>query len=740
MTTKTTKPPKAGLPVTPKVAKKRLKPRPGARKGGDLGDATALGQVELEGPISPFREGVNLADAEGDPEAAAAKAAESAHAKALLKEIEEAREFDKAMYAGMAKDRLYAAMKAPWRIKVALIQTYIDLWVAILYARDPQAQVMPSEAVSERGRATAREYAKTLEIVVKRLIKRGALKRSAKKWVRSALTVGVGVLRANWMERMGQDPVVKAKLDDIQDNLRQLAVLREGLEEGTGPYTDAECEEQEIKALMKSLEANIEKVMSRGMVYDFIPLQDLTVSKDVDAWTDYLDSPWLDTRYFKSTTDACKMFPGLTKEKIESCANFRRDPEPEENRRPATTQSNAKDADSYTYSASSANSGKCDYVCIHEMQHRDDGVVYTLIEGLDGYARPPEPPKPFAPRFYDLFLLWFTETEGRRVPESLNTRSHSLQDEYMRTRSKLSIHRDRIIPKIIFNKAKLDKGSATAIARSVVGEMVGVKVNANIDLAKLLWVPSYPQIDGSLYDVTPTKLDLELIWGTQEAVMGPIQQAKTATEAKIQESGTQARSTSKRDMLDDCLTEVCEYTAIMAIQALDQQDVRDIAGEKALWLQPEEITPDTLDTLVNVDVKGGSSGKPDTLAEIEQWEKEMGVLVDAIQQIGTLRNSSPLDVADCLEAVVEETFTRYGDRVDLSRFIPSIPAPPEIDPMTGIPVTMPGMADIAAGAQPGMPIPAGPMPAAPGDGSVPGGEAPPLAPERPHPATVDAMV
>lgn len=737
MKAKTPATPKPGKPAAPKATKSRLKPRPGARKGGDVGDVTLLGQDEPQGALSPFRTGTLMVGAEGDEAARLEREKEGQHAKALLKQIEEAREFDKSIYAAFAKDRLYARTIGPWKIKVGLIQTYVDLWVAILYARDPTAQALPTEAVSERGRENVRAMAKTMELVIKRLIKRGDLKRAAKKWVRSALTVGVGALRANWMDRMGQDPVVKAKLDDIQDNLRAVVALRDGYEEGTGPYLDADIQQKELEAQMKSLEANIEKVMSRGMIYDFIPAQDVTVSLDVDSWMDMLDSPWVDVRYFKSVEDACKLFPELTKEELQGCANYKRDPEPEQSKTPATSRQRAEDADTYTYTATSSSQGKCDYVCIHEMQHRDNGVIYTLIEGLNRYARPPEPPKPFSPRFYDLFLLAFTETEGRRAPESLNTRSHSLQDEYLRTRSKLSTHRDRVVPKIIFNKAKLDKNSATAITRGVTGEMVGIKVSANIDLSKLMWVPSYPSVDAALYDVNQTKLDLELIWGTQEAVMGPIQQPKTATEAKIQESGTQARTTSKRDALEDVLTEISEYTACMAVQSLSPEDVREIAGPASLWLEPNQITPDTIDTLIQIEIKAGSSGKPDTQAEIEQWSNEMGILIDSIQQIGTLRNSDPLDVADCLEAVVEETFMRFGDRVDLSRFIPRVPAPPQIDPVTGLPVTMPGMADIAAGAAPGMPIPAGPIP--PEMAAAAGGEAP-LEPERAHPSTVEPLV
>lgn len=744
MKTKTPAPAKAKAASSPAAKPSKLKPRPGKRKGREIADVPLIEQpIVREGPMTPFREGVITAGLEGDEAEAAIKKAERAeHAKKLLKEIADQRELDKSIYARIAKDRMYAHGAGQFRIKVNLIQTYTELWVNILYARDPQVQVMPGEAVSDRGRQDARDMAKTMQIIVQRLISRGALKRSARKWVRAAMSVGVGALRSNWMERVGKDPVVIAKLDDIQDNIAQVSNLQRELTENGPDYLAAEATKAELDVAMKALEANVEKVISRGMIYDFIPTQDITVSGQVDSWMDYIDSPWVDIRYFKSIDDIKKMLPHLTDEQLNRCSTYSRDPEPDTTNTPATSQVSARQADTYTKSSNSGyNADRCQFLCIHEMEHRDDGVIYTLIEGLDDYAREPTPPTYYTTRFYDIFLLAFTDTDGMRYPESLNTRSHSLQDEYSRTRSKFSIHRDRVVPKVLFNKAKLDKTTATSIMRAATGEWVGVKVNANIDMSKLFFVPTYPVVDPGLYDTSQTLRDMEVVWGMQEALTGPVQIAKTATEAKIQESGTQARTTSKRDALEDALTEVTQFTAQIAIQVFTPEEAREIAGPKALWLPEGFVTPDNIDTVVNVEIKAGSSGKPDTLAEIERWEKEMPLIADAIQQIATLRNASPLEVADCLEALVEETLQRFGERgIELSRFIPQGMIQPEIDPVTGMPVKMPGMADIAAGAIPGMPIPDGPLPTPGGPAGVPGGDPQlPIAPEQPHPRNVDQL-
>lgn len=760
MALKTKAPPTKATPIKTPAKPKAMTEKPAVKTGGksklgparktkrtrDPADVELIVQdVPVGQEMSPFREGAILAGADTteEGEARLALEREGVHAKKLLEKVKEAREFDKEAYARMAKDRLYAKGINPFRIKVNLIQSYIDLWVAILYARNPSFDASPSEAVSEKNRDLARLFAKTLELVITRIAKRGALKKPAKKWVRSALTVGVGALRATWMERTGKDPIISGEIADIQDQLARLATLQAEMEEGTGPYMDAGLQRTEIDNTLKGLEAKVEKVMERGMAFDFIPLQDITITTEVDSVMDYTDGPWLDIRFFKSVEDAKDLFLEIPGSEIEKCANYKRDPDIPQTEGPvgpATMKQSAKDADNYTYSTVSAGGGDCQFVCIHEFYNRIDGLKYTLIEGLNRYACPPEAPRPYLRRFYDVYLLAFTETDGARWPESLNTRSHTLQDEYSRTRSKFSIHRDRTVPKMLFNSRKMSKTAAKKINGATTAEMVGVDVNANIDMSKLLFVPSYPAIDGALYDTSYTKMDMELIWGTQEAIMGTIQQPKTATEAKIQEGGTMARTTSKRDDLEDVLTEIGEGMAEIALQVFDLEDVRDMAGPEAIW-PVDTITPENIDTLLNVEVRAGSSGKPDSQAQIEKWQEEMPILMDGIMEIGRLRNSDPLDVADCIEALIEETVERFGDRLDISRFIPRVPAAPTIDPLSGLMVTQPGMADLAAGAIPGAPIPAGGIPSPIGAPGGPiGAPAPMSEPSKVGPSNVQPLV
>lgn len=638
-------------------------------------------------PITPFQDGVDQANAEAaeNPEDEARRVQERARVRQLLTRIEEGRKFDQAAYEAMAKDRLYARGITGSAIKVNLIQSYIDTWVSVLYARDPDVDVLPADAVSQRTREEARLFAKTLEVVIVKLWKRGKLKRKAIKWVRAALTVGIGWLRVTWQQRTAHDPIIKGQIDDIQDNLRALVALREQMEEPAALEAhDAQKVEEEER--LSALEANVEKIISRQLCFDFIRSEDIVVSNDVETIMDYQDGSWLDIRTFKSFDQACALFPDVPRDKMKSATMYgRRSILPDaEQPKPGTTKQSADEASIYASAAYDAvNNSDCSgmFVCIHETQDRDTGLDYTLIEGLDCFPRPPVARKPYATRFYDVFALSFTEVDGLRYPQSLNTRSHSLQDEYTNLESRLSTHRRRIIPKIIFNKAKVDNKGAKAMAIATTGEMVGIDVRGNIDMSKLLYVPQYPALDPGLYSTENIKHNMEIVWGTQEAVMGSVTVAKTATEAKIQEAGTGARTTSKRDTLDDSLSDIAQFTAEIAIQVLDTNDARNIAGPDALW--PEISKPEDLDAFVQVEIRAGSSGKPDTAMQIEQWTQELPLLSQGIKEIAALRRSDPLDVANCMEALIEETVERFGDRIDLARLIPQLPEL-VLDPMTGM--------------------------------------------------------
>ena len=300
---------------------------------------------------------------------------------------------------------------------------------------------------------------------------------------------------------------------------------------------------------------------------------------------------------------------------------------------------------------------------------------------------------PATTRFYPFFLVTTSEVDGQRHPQSLVSRTMKLVDEYERIGSAEAKHRRRIIPKTAFNRGAMSKDDADALATADTQEMVGINpTDPRQPISDILYQVTYAQLDPALYDRTRIVQEIERIWGVQEALGGAINTPKTATEADIQQQGFTARTSGRRDLLEASLSDLAQYTIEIARVYMSADDVREIAGPDAMW--PEYMGPDDVARMVNIEIRGGSSGKPNTAAERQAWGVMLPLLQQGIVQIGQLRGSSPAAIADSLEHLLRLTAEKSGDRIDIDQLIPMA------DGASEQPVPVPG----------GQPMPGAPPP------------------------------
>jgi hypothetical protein len=518
----------------------------------------------------------------------------------------------------------------------------------------------------------AKQFGQTLEAVVSYLWRKGRLKTACEPQVGSAFTCGPGWIKVAWQERMGRDPVMQQQINDAQDNLARIAATQADIADGG---QDVDEKTAELKQLIAGLEAKVEVLVARGLVIDFVAAEDVQVASGTNI-VDYLNAPWIAHRVFMPLEDAKAAFPNLVGEGDDNLIGkatqyFQekpRDTQCDDTGRHSTKT--ALDADRFRTGNNGAQSVA--NVCVWEVQNRSTSQVLTFIEGLDRYAKAPFAPDPGTSRFYNLFLYAPTRTDGERHPQSMIQRTEKLLEEMNRLYSAKTIHRRRTKPKTVFNATGLEPEEVSKIENATEQEMVGVKpVDPSADVGALFRPVTYAGIDPALYDDSQQRAMLEMAWGIQEALASTIQVAKTATEAEIQKGGTEARTGYMRDCLDDMFNDLAEYTAEIALQKMDLADVQRIAGPWAFW--PQALRIDDLSALVDVRIRAGSSGKPNTTAQREAWATSMPLIQSSIVQIGQLRGSSPEAIADCLEALVAETLERTGDKIDPDRFLPSAP-------------------------------------------------------------------
>jgi len=530
----------------------------------------------------------------------------------------------------------------------------------------------------QRLRENAEQFSSTLELVVSTLWKKAKLKKQAKPLVGSSLTISIGWLKAVWLERKGEDPEIAIQLNDIQDNLARMAALRKELDDGEAPDDDQVRAELERQA--QALEAKVEIVVARGFAIDFVAGEDIQVSTDCRDLTAYLDASWIAHRVFMTIDQAKQDHPQIADKLRTAAAYYPQKPRDSEQAGDSGAMATSTDpADADAYRKGTMQTGGMQFVCLWEVWDRTSSNVITFFEGMDCYAKPPFPPRPATSRFYPLFQYQIGHVDGDRHGRSLITRSERLLDEYNSIRSNYRKHRRRVIPKSGFDATNYSPDEIAKLEGATHVEMVPLKpVRPGDDISKSVVNIQYPPVDMALYDTRAILADLEMIWGIQEALSSSIRTAKTLGEAEIQQQGTESRQNYMRDDLDEMLGELAHYTAEVALTTLSQEDVQEIAGPWALW--PEDMTIEDMSALVTVSITAGSSGKPDTAAKRQAWATLLPQLREAIQTIGQLRGSSPEEIASCIVALVVETVSRMGDRLDAEQFIPDAPRTPPPPP------------------------------------------------------------
>lgn len=566
-----------------------------------------------------------------------------------------------------------------------------------------QAEGMYRDEMKRRRaeRDSRKRFSETMEILISKAWSLADLKGEAKTAVGAALTTSIGWMKLAWHEDRGMDPISVRRLASLQENLANVDMLRAKVAEGQSSNLDAV--RQEIAEAMAAIESQTEELIARGLVIDAVPGEDMTVPIGVTRVAKPTEAPWLGHRIFMKVEKLKTTFPDVPEERWKKISTYSQ-------RKPRMairvgidehpSIEMASEAGQFTQGADGktvdmAESGDGDFGCVHEVWDKTEGVIRWLVEGLECYARPPSPPEISVTRFYPFYNMAPVEADGQRYPQSLVARSFPLQDEYNARRSALKKQRARAKQGILADATMLDKDEAGKIEKSVEGEITFVRSTGGVKIREIFMEKPVVQLDPALYEVDSIRRDFEEIWGIQQALQGGIQVEKTATEADIQQQGFNVKTAFMREPLEAMLQEMAVATAEILLQRLNSEDAMEYAGPGAVW--PDNASISDLASLVSVNIKAGSTGKPNTAAERNAWAQTMPMVTEAIKEIGALRGTPPQEVADKLERVLEITLQLSGSSIDVDDITPQESAAP-----------MPQLAPPEPGGMPGAPMPAQP--------------------------------
>lgn len=581
------------------------------------------------------------------------------------------------------RDYVAGTQQNTYTVQTNVIAPKLNSVLPYIYARDPEPDIRPSEAVDASSYEDVKAFTRTLEIVIKRewARNRRQLKRAAKRQVTSTQTVGLGYFKAAMCTDTVRDPIMSKRYNTLQDNLAQIDALIADDQTGDTPDDLARKREQ-IVLQMTLVQAGVERTVAKGLIIERVRADDILVCPSVRELQDYANAPWIRQNIYMTADEAMKRFK-LNRQQVAKATVYRMKGEQND----ATPQE-------VQGTQVGAQGSEIDWVCVRERWSLEDGLVYQWLVGCEYWLTPPAAPEFSSERFYPFFQLGYNWVDDRRYPTADVSNMTALQDEYSARRSAARTWRERSKPALVINGQALSVKDTERMTANEVGENVVLQdLDPSIPLDRVVAARPIPQMNMAILDTLDIMRELEMLSSAQDAATGSIQTAKTATEAEILQHGNQAKGGEKVDTLDDQMTELAAYTAQLCIQAYDEADAIKIAGKGAVW--PKLKLEEMLD-LVVCEVQAGSMGKPNTTQQQQGWAQIFPLISQAADQIAQLeaptavpnQPGSPTPVtmnpptpdkialAECKRALLKETVRRFDDRIDVDQFLPPKPAAP----------------------------------------------------------------
>lgn len=659
---------------------------------------------QMQGGLAAVNQGIQLADGETE-----GTQQEKDEVKRLKNEYTLAREFDIGARQQYGVDRRYAQGRADpnWASDANIIGSFIDILVSFLYARDPDVSVRRARRVNnprlmpglmqKTGLMSDEDmtmFADTLQLVISRLWKDAKLKKRIRKQLRSTLSVGVGWAKSLVYTEQRPCPQIEKELGSVQDNIQQIEGILKVLGDPSAD-PDREKELERLKNQQLGLQQQKERSVKRGQCYDIVRADDMQVSLDVADLTDHLEADFNSNDMYIVKDQALGRFPRLTATDMKTATIYHQRQTGIQDKATGSVRMPDAKVDEGVFVKSTDNPGlgnatmggqkPVEFIKATELWDRRDNLIKTFIDGVEKWAVEPYAPPQASDRFYPYFLLALFVVDGSRHPQSLSWRMRKLQDEYSTKRSNGRLTTERSVPGTVFNRGALSPEDAKKLEDSVHLEMVGLNpTNPSADIRTIVTEKPLPRVDPLLFDTTPVVRDMQIVSGVQEAMAaqqtgGP----KTATEADIQSQGFASRTGADRDTLEEMLTELAQYTAVLAIQSLTPEEAQRIAGPNAYW--PVGMAVDDILTLVEVEIVAGTTGKPGAKADKETWATILPMVQSMMLQIQQLQLTNPA-LAEGYRNLLRETLRRLDDRFDIDTIMPvAAPMPTMGAPVPGAP-------------------------------------------------------
>jgi len=422
----------------------------------------------------------------------------------------------------------------------------------------------------------------------------------AKQLVRRVVTTGVGYVKLGYHRAYEPRPEDVDRVTDVTEQIAHLERLMEDAKEGEFQAYQAEAEE--LKQTLAGLRNSKTLLVKEGLDFDFPSSTSVIPDENCKQLKGFIGCRWVAQEFLLTPDQVQEIY------RVDLKKNFTR------------YQARADGGVTDLGQSRDAEVKSSEKAAVYEVYDKSSGMVYTVCAGYPDFLVEPSRPLVTLERFWPIFTLAFNELEDSEdiFPPSDVRLMRSMQIEHNLSRQRLREHRDAARPGHVTSKGKLsdqDKAKLQGSAAHEVVELNGLAPGERIE--NVIQPKPINPIDPNLYEVNTAFADILKVEGSQQANFGGTSNA-TATESAIAQSSRMASIGSNVDDLDDFLSELARAGGDVLLSEMSAQTVQEIAGPGAVW---PELSPQDVVKHIRLEIKAGSSGRPDKAQELQTWER-----------------------------------------------------------------------------------------------------------------------
>jgi hypothetical protein len=607
--------------------------------------------------------------------------------------------------------------------------------ISQIYARDPTARIQPAPMMGPQPPGL-QEFAKTLELVAKRLTNEADFRRKLGGAIQDVQTHGIAWLKVTTQSDISKDPLGQARHDDQLDNIARLQVLINEFQ--NGDFNEDSSEYADLRDLSDTvrmyLAGNLREDMARnppqpvssfdqfgmetlvpdpndpriaqmaqledpntqmepqmlpevpvflGVNIDEVLPADIRFDWSITRPEDFYNAAWVAHRVYMSLDDIAVRWHV---EQTELDASVEKSKATAGKRRTAESENQAN-------RGSQLNSDRVmnDMLSVWELWDKATCRRYVWIEGMDRFVVN-EVAKNTWHRFFPFFPLVFNRVTGRFLPVSDVTLQRPLQNEINRKRTQFNEATGAAQPRYVVAAGAISEAEKEKLEQALAYSVTELQHPDTVDIKELIPM----KIDPMLYDKSDAVREIEISAGIPQQAAGGVGGAEFATEVAVANQQMGVQADRRRTVIEELIRDINECVIEMALQLFPEENIKAMVGPGAVW---PLIERDHLWRQLHVVIIPGASGKPDAEKVLAKW---VG-FSDMMNRLGLVVNG--LEVG---RKIVDE----LDLGIDFDRYV-MMPAPMPVGPGG----------------------PGGPKPA----GSGPGAGAPPMSERSGGPPTPETV-